>query len=57
MYKNMAFYHFARKFGNKYDKKIRGTAVNTKSKYGKQIMNITKKQSINFAKTSAKKNT
>ena len=31
------------------------TAVNTKNIYGKQIMDTTKKQSINFAKTFDKK--
>ena len=31
------------------------TAVNTKNIYGKQIMDTTKKRSINFAKTFDKK--
>ena len=64
------FLSFARKFGNKYGKKIvntavntknkygkklMNTAINTKSKYGKKIMNTAKKERINFAKTSGKK--
>ena len=64
------FLSFARKFGNKYGKKIMDTAVNTKnryskkfintaintkSKYDKQIMDTTKKQGINFAKTAGKR--
>ena len=31
------------------------SAVNTKSKYGKQIMDTTKKQGINFAKVAGKR--
>ena len=48
----MGFLSFARKFGNKYGKKLMDTAINTKNMYGKQIMNTTKKEGIKFAKTS-----
>ena len=38
------FSSFARKFGNKYGKKLMDTAVNTKNMYCKQIMDTTKKR-------------
>ena len=49
------FLLFARKFGNKYGKKIMDTAVNTKNMFGKNIMDTTKKEGIKFAETSGKK--
>ena len=46
---------FARKFGDKYGKKLMNAAVNTKNMYRKKIMDTTKKKRINFAKTADKK--
>ena len=45
------FFSFARKFGNKYGKKLMDTAINTKNMYGKKIMDTTKKEGIKFGKT------
>ena len=50
------FLSFARKFGNKYGKKLINTGINTarkfsNSKYGKEI----KKQGINFTRTAGER--
>ena len=49
--KRYGFLSFA---GDKYGKKLMNTAVNTKNMYGKKIMDTTKKEGINFAKTASK---
>ena len=54
---------FARKFGDKYGKKLSNTARKTGinaakkfgDKYGKNLMDTAKKQGTNFAKTAGKK--
>ena len=47
---------FARKFGDKYGKKLMNTAIKVRtSKYGKKIIDTTKKQRSEFAKTAGKK--
>ena len=61
--KGYGFLSFARKFGDKYGKKVINTATKTGinaakkfgDKYSKKIINTTKKQGINFAKTAGKK--
>ena len=50
------FLSFARKFGDKYGKKLINTATKVgTSKYGKKIIDATKKQGSEFAKTAAKR--
>ena len=57
------FLSFARKFGDKYGKKLMNTATKTGinaakkfgDKYGKNLMDTAKKQGTNFAKTAGKK--
>ena len=57
------FLSFARKFGDKYSKKLMNTATKTETnagkkignKYGKNLMDTAKKQGTNFAKTAGKK--
>ena len=47
---------FARKFGNKYGKKLANTETKAgTSKYGKKIKDTTKKQGSEFAKIAGKK--
>ena len=47
---------FARKFGDKYGKKLMNTATKVgTSKYGKKIIDTTKKEGTNFAKIAGKK--
>ena len=58
-----SFFSFARKFGDKYGKKLMNTATkvgrnaakNFGDKYGKYLMDTGKKQGTNFAKTACKK--
>ena len=58
------FLSFARKFGDKYDKKLMNTATKTGinaakkfgDKYGRNLTNTAEKQGTNFAKTAGKKN-
>ena len=54
--KGYGFLSFARKFGDKYGKKLMnsGTKVVT-SKYSKKIIDATKKQGSEFAKSTRKK--
>ena len=62
MYQVMTF-SFARKFGNKYGKKLMNTATKTGinaarkfgEKYSKNLMDTAKKQGTNFAKTTGKR--
>ena len=62
--KGYGFLSFARKFGDKYSKKLMNTAtkigINTAKKfgdkYGKNLMDTAKKQGTNFAITAGKKN-
>ena len=54
------FLSFARKFGNKYGKKLMNIGINSakkisNSKYGKKIMDTTKNEGVNFAKTAGNK--
>ena len=50
------FLSFARKFGDKYNKKLMNTATKVgTSKYGKKIIDTTKKQGSEFAKTAGKR--
>ena len=50
------FLSFARKFGDKYGKKLMDTATKVgTSKYGKKIIDTTKNQGTEFAKTAGKK--
>ena len=60
--KGYGFLSFARKFGDKYGKKIMNTATKTGvnatkfgDKYGKNLIDTAKKQGTNFAKTAGKK--
>ena len=54
--KGYGFLSFARKFGDKYGKKLMNTATKVgTSKYGKKILDTTKKQGSEFAKTTGKK--
>ena len=61
--KGYDFLLFARKFGDKYGKKLMNTATKTGinpakifgDKDGKNLMDTTKKQGTNFAKTAGKK--
>ena len=51
---------FARKFGDKYGKKLINTEFNSakkfrNSKYGKKIIDATKKEGTNFDKTAGKR--
>ena len=53
--KGYGFLSFARKFGDKYRKKLFNTATKVRtSKYGKKLINTTKKQGSEFAKTAGK---
>ena len=50
---------FARKFGDKYDKRLMNTGINStkkfsNSKYGKKIIDTTKKEGTNFTKIAGK---
>ena len=55
-YRNHGFLSFARKFGDDYGKKLMNTATKVgTSKYGKKIIDITKKQRSEFAKTAGKR--
>ena len=53
------FLTFARKFGNKYGKKLMNTAIRTgtnfNSKYSKQLKSAATKAGTDFAKTADKK--
>ena len=54
--KGFGFLSFARKFGDKYGTKLMNTATEVgTSKYGKKIIDITKKQGSEFAKTAGKR--
>ena len=54
--KRYDFLSFARKFGDKYGKKLMNTATNVgTSKYGKKIIDKTKKEGSEFAKTAGKR--
>ena len=61
--KRYGFLSFARKFGDKYGKKLMNTATKTGinaakkfgDKHGKKIIDTTKKEGINFAKTAGKR--
>ena len=54
--KGYGFLSFARKFGDIYGKKLMNTATKVEtSKYGKKIIDTTKKQGNEFAKTAGKK--
>ena len=54
--KGYGFLSFARKFGDKYGKKLMNTATKVgTSKYGKKIIDTTKKQGSEFAKTAGKR--
>ena len=61
--KGYGFLSFAKKFGDKYGKKLINTATKTginaakkfNEKYGKKIVDITKKEGINFPKTAGKR--
>ena len=54
--KGYGFFPFARKFGDKYGKKLMNTATKVgTSKYGKKIIDTTKKQGSEFAKTAGKR--
>ena len=58
--KGYVFLSFARKFGDKYGKKLINTGINSakkfsNSKYGKKIIDTTKKEGTDFAKTAGKK--
>ena len=54
--KGYGFLSFARKFGDKYGKKLMNTAIKLRtSKYGKKIIDTTKKQGSEFAKIAGKK--
>ena len=54
--KGYDFLSFARKFGDKYGKKVMDTATKVgTSKYGKKIIDRTKKQGSEFAKIASKK--
>ena len=54
--KGYGFLSFARKFGDKYGKKLMNTAIKVgTSKYGKKIIDTTKKQGSEFAKTAGKR--
>ena len=54
------FLSFAKRFGNKYGKKLLNKGINSAkkfstSKYGKKIIDATKKEGINFGKIVGKK--
>ena len=50
------FLSFARKFGDKYGKRLMDTAAKVgTNKYGKKIIDTTKKQGSEFAKTASKR--
>ena len=54
--KGYGFLSFARKFGDKYAKMLMNTATKVgTSKYGKKIIETTKKQGGEFAKTAGKR--
>ena len=58
--KRYGFLSFARKFGDKYGKRLGNTGINSakkisNSKYGKKIIDTTKKQGSEFAKTGDKR--
>ena len=54
--KGYGFLSFARKFGDKYGKKLMDTATKVgTSKYGQKIIDTTKKQGSEFAKTAGKR--
>ena len=61
--KGYGFLSFARKFGDKYGKKLMNTATKTGinaaknfgDKYGNNLMDTARKQRTNFAKTAGKK--
>ena len=54
--KGYGFLSFARKFGDKYGKKLMNTATKVgTSKYVKKITDTTKKQGSEFAKTAGKR--
>ena len=53
--KGYGFLSFARKFGDKYGKKLMNTATKVgTSKFGKKIIDTTKKEGTNFAKITGK---
>ena len=60
--KGYGFLSFARKFGDKYGKKLMNTSTKTGinaakkfgDKYGKNLMDTAKKEGTNFAKTAGK---
>ena len=50
------FLSFARNFGDKYGKTLMSTAIKVgTSKYGKKVIDATKKQGSEFAKTAVKR--
>ena len=54
--KGYSFLSFARKFGDKYGKKLMNTATKVgTSKCGKKIIDTTKNQGSEFAKTAGKR--
>ena len=58
--KRYGFLSFARKFEDKYGKKLINTGIDSaqkfsNSKYRKKIMDTTKKEGTNFAKTAGKR--
>ena len=54
--KGQGFLSLARKFGDKYGKKLMNTATKVgTSKYGKKIIDTTQKQRSEFAKTAGKR--
>ena len=63
MYKDMAFCHLQKKFGDKYGKKLMDTATKTGintaikfgDKYSKKLMDTATKTGIDAAKTASKR--
>ena len=54
--KGYSFWSFAKKFGDKYGKRLMNTATKVGTiKYGKKIIDTTKKQVSEFAKSAGKK--
>ena len=54
--KGYGFLSFAKKFGDKYGKKLMNTATKVgTSKYGKKIINTARKQGSDFAETAGKR--
>ena len=53
--KGYGFLSLARKFGDKYAKKLMNAAVKRKNMYVKKLMDTTKKERVNFAETAGKR--